>query len=73
MGVSADWCIAVEHWRLSLIGVIFVNYQTSKLQYNYQSYIQTDSIGDTRVFSNNTPITPSEGFSIETLTGVTPL
>ena len=35
MGVSADWYIAVEHWRLSLIRVIFVNYQTSELQCNY--------------------------------------
>ena len=32
MGVSADWCVAIEHWRLR---VIFVNYQTSKLQCNY--------------------------------------
>jgi len=33
--VSADWCVAVEHQRLSSIRVIFVNYQTSKLQCNY--------------------------------------
>jgi len=33
--VSADWCVTVEHWRLSSIRVIFVNYQTSELQYNY--------------------------------------
>ena len=33
--VSADWCVAIEHWELSLIKVIFVDYQTSKLQYNY--------------------------------------
>ena len=33
--VSTDWCITVEHWRLSSIEVIFVNYQTSKLQCNY--------------------------------------
>ena len=26
MGVSADWCITVEHWRLSSIRVIFINY-----------------------------------------------
>ena len=25
-----------------------------------------------RVFSSNTPITPSRGFSVKTLTGVTP-
>ena len=31
MGMSADWCVAIEHWRLSSIRVIFVNYQTSKL------------------------------------------
>ena len=31
MGVSADWCVAVEYWRLSSIRIIFVNYQTSKL------------------------------------------
>ena len=35
IGVSADWCVAVEHQRSSSIRVIFVNYQTSKLQYNY--------------------------------------
>jgi len=31
IGVSADWCVAVEHWRSSSIRVIFVDYQTSKL------------------------------------------
>ena len=31
MGVSADWYVTVEHWKSSLIRVIFVNYQTSKL------------------------------------------
>ena len=72
MGVSADWYVAVEHQRLSSIRVIFVDYQTSKLQCNYQSYIQTDSIGDTWDFSGKTPITLSRGFSVETLTGVTP-
>ena len=71
MGVSADWCVTVEHWRSSSIKVIFINYQTSKLQYNYQSYIQIDSIGDAWGFSGNTPITPSGGFSVETLTGIT--
>jgi len=35
MGVSADWCVAVEHWRSSSIKVIFIDYQTSKLQCNY--------------------------------------
>jgi len=29
------WCITIEYWRLSSIRIIFVNYQTSKLQYNY--------------------------------------
>jgi len=40
MEVSADWCVAIEHQRLSLIRVIFVDYQTSKLQCDYESYIQ---------------------------------
>jgi len=35
MGVSADWCVTIEHQRLSSIKVIFVDYQTSKLQCNY--------------------------------------
>ena len=35
IGVSADWDIAIEHQRSSSIRVIFVNYQTSELQYNY--------------------------------------
>ena len=35
MEVSTDWYIAVKHWGSSLIEVIFVNYQTSKLQCNY--------------------------------------
>jgi len=34
MGVSADWYITIEYWRSSSIG-IFINYQASKLQYNY--------------------------------------
>ena len=33
--VSANWCIAIKHWRSSLIRVIFIDYQTSELQYNY--------------------------------------
>ena len=60
MGVSADQCIAIEHRRSSSIKVIFVDYQTSKLQCNYQSYIQMNSIEDTW------------GFSVETLTRITP-
>jgi len=35
MGVSTDWYVTVEHWRLSSIEVVFVDYQTSKLQCNY--------------------------------------
>jgi len=35
MGVSADWYVTIEHWRLSSIRIIFVDYQTSELQYNY--------------------------------------
>ena len=27
--VSADWCVAIEHWGLSSIRVIFVNYYYS--------------------------------------------
>ena len=48
MGVSTDWYVAVEYWRLSLIRIIFVDYQTSELQYNYQSYIQIDNIEDAK-------------------------
>jgi len=29
------WCVAIEHWGSSSIRVIFVDYQTSKLQCNY--------------------------------------
>jgi len=35
MRVSANWCVAIEYWGSSSIRVIFVDYQTSKLQYNY--------------------------------------
>jgi len=28
---STDWCVAVEHWGLSSIEVIFIDYQTSEL------------------------------------------
>ena len=31
-----------------------------------------ESIGDAWGFSGKTPIAPSEGFSVETLTGATP-
>ena len=71
MRMSANWCIAVEHWRLISIRIIFINYQTSELQCNYQSYIQTDNIRDTWDFSGKTPIAPSRSFSVETLTGAT--
>ena len=35
IGVSTDWCVAIEYQELSSIRVIFVDYQTSKFQYNY--------------------------------------
>ena len=35
MEVSTDWCATIEHWGSSSIRVIFIDYQTSKLQYNY--------------------------------------
>ena len=35
MEVSTDWCVIVEHQRSSSIKIIFINYQTSKLQCNY--------------------------------------
>ena len=35
MEVSADWCVTIEHQRLSSIRVIFINYQISELQCNY--------------------------------------
>ena len=69
-GVSTDWCIAIEHQRSSLIEVIFIDYQTSELQFNYQSYIQIHTIGDVWGFSGIALITLSGGFSVETLTGV---
>ena len=47
------------------------NLSSSLRLLHYWSYIQTDSIGDTQGFSGKTPITPSGGFSVETLTGVT--
>jgi len=31
MEISTDWYVAVKYWRLSLIRIIFVDYQTSKL------------------------------------------
>ena len=70
MEVSTDWCVTVEHQRLSSIEVISVNYQTSKLQCNYQSYIQIHVIGNAQGFSGIASITPSGGFSVETLTRV---
>ena len=70
MEVSADWSVDVEHQRLSSIRVIFVNYQTSELQYNYQSYTQVYTIGGAWGFSNIALVTPSGGFSGKILTGV---
>ena len=68
--VSTDWYVTIEYWRLSSIKVIFVNYQTSELQCNYQSYIQVYTIGDAWGFSDIASISPSRGFSVETLTEV---
>ena len=56
--VSTNWYVAVKHQRLSSIRIIFIDYQTSELQCNYQSYIQVYIIED------------AWGFSVETLTGV---
>ena len=70
MKVSTDWCITIEHQKLSSIRVIFVNYQTSKLQCKYQSYIQGDTIKYAQSFSSMAPITLRRSFSVETLTGV---
>ena len=70
MGVSTDGCVTVEYQGSSSMRVIFVNYQTSKLQYNYQSYIQVYTIGDAWSFSGIASITLSGGFSVKTLTEV---
>ena len=35
MGVSANWCVAIEHQGSSSIRVIFIDYQTSELECNY--------------------------------------
>ena len=64
MGVSADWCVAVEYWKLSSIRNIFVDYQTSK--FLYTGKIIEDAWG----LSSIAPITQSRGSSSETLTGV---
>ena len=65
MEMSAYQCIAIEYQRSSLIRV--VDYQTNKSQYNYQSYIQRDNIGDAQNFSIMVSIILSRDFSIETL------
>ena len=70
MGVSADQCVTVEDWGSSSIRVIFIDYQTNKLQYNYQSYIQVHTIGNAWDSSDIAPITLSGDFSVETLIGV---
>ena len=67
MEVSTNWCVTVEHQRLSSIRIIFVDYQTSKLQYNYQSYIQVYNIGGTWGFSSMASITSSKDFNVEIL------
>ena len=33
--VSNDRYVTIKHWRLSLIRIIFIDYQTSELQCNY--------------------------------------
>ena len=70
MGMSADQYVAIEYWRSSSIRIIFIDYQTSKLQCNYQSYIQERTIGDAWGFSSIALIVLSGGFSGRTLTGV---
>ena len=35
MEVSTIWCVVVKHQGLSSIELIFIDYQTSKLQCNY--------------------------------------
>ena len=70
MEVSPDWYVAVEYQRSSSIRVIFIYYQTSELQYNYQSYIQVDNIKDAWSSSGIALIAPSGDFSGEILTGV---
>ena len=68
--VSTDWYIAIEYWGSSSIRIIFVDYQTSKLQYNYYSYIQVLTIEDAQGFSGIALIALSRDFSSRTLTGV---
>ena len=68
--VSANWCIAIKHQKLSSVRIIFIDYQTSKLQYNYQPYIQVEVIRDVQGFNGVALITLSKGFSGETLIGV---
>jgi len=63
MRVISDWHVIIEYWILSSIRVIFVDYQTSELQYNYYSYIQGRTIGDAQIFSNIASIALSGGFS----------
>ena len=70
MGVSADWYVAIEHQESSSIGTIFIDYQTNKLQCNYQSYILVSTIEDIQGFSSIASIALSRGFSIEILTEV---
>ena len=65
--MSADWCVIVEYWRLNSIRIIFINYQTTELQYNYLSYMWVENIGDAWSFSSIASITPSGDFSGEIL------
>ena len=68
--MSTDQYVTIEYQGSSLIEVIFVDYQTSELQCNYQSYIQIITIKNAQSFSSIAPIALSGGFSVETLTGV---
>ena len=70
MEVNPDWYVTVEYQKSSSIRVIFINYRTSELQYNYQSYIQVDNIEDAWGFSGIALIAPSGDFSGEILIGV---
>ena len=68
--MNTNWYATIEYWRLNSMRVIFINYQTSKLQYNYWSYLQRRTIGDVQDFSSIVPIALSRGFSGKTLIGV---
>ena len=59
--VCCRWTLEIKFNKsLSLSIIRLVNYS-----------VTTSNIGDAQGFSGKTPITPSRGFSVETLTGVT--